>query len=66
MATFLPLFRYEDGREQPGQAFTMDEHLGRGHVVQDDGGRWRFEESEMLDGDPSRFKIIFVPDVSAQ
>jgi hypothetical protein len=66
VATFLPLFRHEDGREQPGQAFTTDEHLGRGHTVEHDGRRWRLEESEMLDGDSSRFKIIFVPDVPVQ
>lgn len=62
MATFLPIIRYPDGREVPGQAFSTDEHFGIGQTVEHDGRRWRAVDSRQIGDDPNRFAVIFDPD----
>lgn len=62
MAIITPVFRYPDGREEPGPTFETFEHFGIGQTVEHDGIRWKAVEPRPVEDDPNRFTIVFDPD----
>ena len=62
VAIIACIYRYPDGREERDPPFETHESYGVGETRVHEGIRWKAVEGHMIDGDPNRFELIFVPE----